>query len=518
MSRRDTGVGRVPAAPPSREPDTVSLARCALFVRRHLWPLLAMVTAGATIGLVAAILAPKTYTASVTVLAPGVALHAGQPPGPDRQTAKRPRDATVDTDAQLVRGREVLSRLAAIPGFRTRPDRLKSRIKVTAAPHSRVLTISVSARSPRQAQQGAEIAAEAYLNLRHEILGGIQQRNREALERREKLLEEQLKGLPDEDASLSRLTVRTRRQAVEKQIGQVRKELSAIDGQTVQSGEVLRGAALPHRPEDRRRDVALSSGAALGLLLGLLGALWQDRRPRPIRTADALRAHAPVPVLGTAVDRQAREDICRRLRNMVFDEEARAVLVTGLPGAAAVPVARELSILCAAGGVSTTLLRLGDDESDDPASTRVAGAAPSGAANGHPAGGRGGDRPDRTRPDPSSTSSAARPDRTRPDGYGLEEAIYIDRAVRHSGDRDLRTALERARKVTSLVVVTGPELGGPDALTLATFCDLTVLTVERGSAVNLEVARGVAALEEVGVTVRGAVVTEPPAAASRKSR
>ncbi|MFI0351475.1 hypothetical protein [Actinomadura sp. 9N407] len=509
MSRR---AGRPRDDRPLRSRDSVPLSHYAGVVRRHRRPLVAMIAIGGLLGLALALLTPKAYLASVTVLAPAVPLHAVEAVKAEEgeEKPKPPEDATVDTEAQLVHTEEVLARLGTLPGFNgLSRSELNSRIVVTVAPHTRVITIGVRAYEPRQAREGAEITAEAYLNLRHEILGGVQQRDRESLQRREKLLEKQLETLPGEAASLSDTVARTRRQAIAKQIEQVRKDLSAIDGKAVTPGEIVRRAALPKRPEDRRRDVSLTTGAGVGLLLGLLFAVWRERRPHRIRTAAGIQVHTRVPVIGTAgPDAAARDDTCRRLRNMIFDERAGSVLVTGAPASAAEPIARQLARLCASGGVTTTFLRIQDEDAPREEWVPINGA---GGDTVHVSGGPGTNAGSQTNTDagdadPDAPARSGRTDRTRPDGL---EGICIERTMRLSdGDRGLRGGLDRALRRADMAIITGPALGSVETLTLATLCDLTVVVVEQGSAIDLDVARGIDQLADAAVPARGLILTE----------
>lgn len=447
--------------------DTIPLTRYAAFVRRHLVLLCMLPVLFGTGGLSLAILAPKSYVSKVNVLAPGIPLHVGELPGPDDKEARAPKPSTVDTEAQLVRSDQVIDRLRTAPGFRKiPPQQLRDRIGITVPPNTRVLEIAVAARTPRQAQTGAAIVADAYLNLRHQILAGVRQRNREALIRRRELLREQLKTFPAENASASQLTTRTRRQAVEKQLKEVRKQLSVIDDSDLRSGEIIRDATNPRRPEDRRRDIALSTGTGIGLLLALGTALLLDRRPRRVRKEDGIVLRTDVPVVGIVSPSEAdRDGTCRRLRNLVFDEDARCVLLTGIPAEASMPVARELARLCATGGAMTKLLALQQGVTDGDAPT-------------------------------------LRDFR--------ESENYTRRSIQHAGgDRLLWKAVTQARAEADIVIVTGPDLGSVDVLTLATFCDMTIVVAEQETTIDVEVARGISELAEVAAPARALVLAEP---------
>ncbi|QFG24733.1 hypothetical protein [Actinomadura sp. WMMB 499] len=459
---------RGPREPLVRDPDAVPLTRYARFARRHLAVFCVLpVLLGGT-GLLIAVLAPNSYVSTVNVLAPRIPLHIGQlqGPGDEAEDVRDPRPSTVDTEAQLVRSDEVLERLATVPGFELPIETLRDRISITVPPNTRVLEIGVEAATPELARDGAAIVGESYLNLRHQILGGVRQRNRESLGRREAVLEEQLEAFPDENASQSQLTTRTRRQAVQKQLKEVRGELAALDGQDLDSGEIIRYANVPQRTENRRRDVALSTGASAGLTLALAIALLRDRRPRRVRDEEGVVLRTDIPVFGsTSPEAADRDGTCRRLRNLVFDEDARCVLLAGAPAGSALPVARELARLCANGGASTMLLVLRQDGTDGDVRT-----------------------------------SRAFP----------ETANCTRRTVRITdGDRSLREAVSRALAEAEIVIVTGPELDSVDTLTLATFADLSVVVAERETTIDVEVAHGISALAESAVPARGLILAEP---------
>ncbi|MFI6518298.1 hypothetical protein ACIBF1_22265 [Spirillospora sp. NPDC050679] len=460
--RRPLGPSAVEAEPPLA-PDSVPIARYYGTVRRHFPALLVALILGALFGVVQSATADRTYTATISVLAPPVTLHPGFAAGSkDPTQARRPRDTTMDTEAQLVWSDEVLRRLATFPGFRADRAELKDRITITVPSNTQVLTIGVRAGSPKAAQSGAEIVAETYLNLRQQIMGGVQQRNREALQQTVTLLEKQLKALPGDASQLTRLTARTRRQAIMKQIGAVEKQLSGLEAKAVQPGEVLRGARHPATADDPGRDVKLANGLALGLLGWLLYALLRDRRPRRIRRPADVRLHSRLPIMVEAAAGDAgHREVCRRLRNLVFDAEASTVLVAGVPAAAGAGIAHQLATLCNEGGSATTLLRLHEH-------------------------GR-------------STQETAPP-----------RTDFPVRLVRtDDGDRSLSHAIAKAGRESAIVVISAPELDSADTVSAAAASDLTLVVVERGRALDREVARGVLALDKSATPARGIVLTAP---------
>jgi capsular polysaccharide biosynthesis protein len=460
MKKRTLGPSSVQAEPPLA-PDSIPVTRYAGALRRHLAALLIAVLAGGALGVAKIVLTPATYTAHISVLAPPVSLHPGYTPGRPLDPKKRePRDTTMDTEAQLVWSDEVLRRLASFPGFDAPRAELRDRIDLSVPNSTHVLTIGVRAGTPAQARSGAQAVAEGYLDLRQQILGGVQQRNREALEKYLTLLHKQLRTLPGDDEELARRNARTRRQEIMKQIEEVQKQISVLNRKVVQAGEVLRGAALPTGRDDAGRDVALAGGLGVGLLGWVGFTLLIDRRPRRIRRPADVRLHAQLPIMveSSALGGGHRE-ICRRLRNLVFDAEATTVLVTGVPAAAGTAVAYELAELCTEGGSATTVLRIrADGEQRDPAE--------------------------------------APPPRT-----------FAVRLVRSDDDRQLTRAVDKAGRESRIVVITTPDINAADTISAAAASDLTLVVVERGHALDREVASGVLALDQSANPARGIVLT-----------
>lgn len=474
MSKRTLGPSSVQAEPPLA-PDSIPVTRYPGAIRRHLAALVVALLAGCALGAGKVVLTPATYTATISVLAPPVSLHPGFKIGSATDKNERePRDTTMDTEAQLVWSDEVLSRLGTFAGFRASREELRERIGLSVPSNTHVLTIAVRAGSPATAQSGAQVVAEAYLDLRQQILGGIQQRNREALEENITLLNKQLKALPGDEDELTRLTARTRRQEIMKRIGEVEKQVSALDSKVVQPGEVLRAAERPTRRDDPGRDVAMAGGVGVGLLGWVAFTLLIDRRPRRIRRPADVRLHDRLPIMvESATLGGGHREVCRRLRNLVFDSEAATVLVAGVPGAAGTRLAHELAELCTEGGSATTVLRV--------------------RAEGEPDDG----------PDPAGDAARAR-------AFGV-------RLVRGDDDRLLTRAVAKAGRESRIVIITTPDINGADTISAAAAADLTLVVVERGRALDREVARGVLALDQAATPARVIVLTAPsPAGAARR--
>lgn len=452
--------------------DAVPLRRYGAFVRRQ-WPvLLAAMVLGGVLGGARFVTGQHTYTSSVTVLVPAVATETGLPPledGPYAPSEAKPPLDTMDTEAQLVRSGEVLASLRKVPGFHTSAASLAERVTVTAAPNSRILTIHVRANRPSRARAGARAVARAFVKLRTRLIGDYQTRNRQAINRRIAILNAEVDAL---EPSQARVNALTRGEALQRQIMDATKQLSYLD----QFAQVLRSPERPDRRDARGADVDGTTGVGLGLLGGMLVGLYRDRRPRRLRYARDVRRRISLPVLAE-VRGKGVADAGRRLRNLAFAEDARTVLVSGLPGESADAVAVSLASAFANGGAPTTLLRVAAEASPGPRSR--------------------GDRKGRGR-------------RRRDEQRGAEEPVgefRVEGTGGEAGDRELVAAVERAHEGSGVVVISGPELTRAEAVTLATLADLTMVTVGLKRVTDRPLAEALTHLDKAGAAPCGVVIT-----------
>jgi capsular polysaccharide biosynthesis protein len=444
-------------------PDEVRLGRYGGFVRRQ-WPVLLLtVLLGGGLGALRSATTQHSYTSTVAVLAPPVAVETGLPPtdaGPFQPVDPAPLLDTVDTEAQLATSGLVLEQLKHVPGFNVPGDRLAQRVTVTASPYSRVLIIGVRANRPGNARQGARVVGRTFVKVRARVIGQYQTRNRQAINRRVAVLQAELKALPPDPSALARITVRTRRQALQRQILDVQKQLAFADD----FAQIVRSADKPTHPDDPGSDINRTSGMGIGLLAGLAVGLVRDRRPRRLRYARDVRRRIPVPVL-TDTGRGDLADSGRRLRNLAFAEDARTVLVTGMPGGTADAVAVSVAAAFAHGGAPTTLLRVADEQ------------LPVYPAEEQP---------------------------ERDDGLGSFRVVAL--AI-NDGDRGLAGAVEHAHRGAGVVVISGPPLDTAEAVTLAALSDITLVTIALKSVTDRPLIAAIAHLVTAGAPPRGIVIT-----------
>jgi hypothetical protein len=469
------------SGPSGVTPDAVPIGRYGGFLRRNRTVVAVALLLGLSVGGLRVVFTERTYTSTVAIFAPPVPLHSGATLTaiiPAEGDPRKPRESTMDTEAQLALSDKALDRLAQVPGYRIPRERLKRRISITVPTYTRVLSIRVRAHTAKEARNGARTLARSYLALRKEIVAGIQLRNRDALQRNLSLLRAQLRVIDGKPTDIARLTPRGRRQAITKRIGVVQAQLAQTEDKAAQSGEVVQSAGIPLGPDGRRADVVLSSWLGIGLLGGLLLGLVQDRRPRRIRSAADVRRAVNVPVLAEAHDDvEALREACRRLRNVIHEEQAATVLVTGLTGAGADRIASTLTTVCAQGGMTTVLLSV-DTGSEGTPDLRDGDAGAEGQDAPH-------DR------------------RTGADG---DTGV---RTIPTGGDKHLTAAVRKARREADLVIVTGPALHTPETATFTAVCDLTFVTVELGAVSADDLITGATYLAYAASPPRGLVLTGP---------
>jgi hypothetical protein len=232
-----------------------------------------------------------------------------------------------------------------------------------------------------------------------------------------------------------------------------------------QFAQVIRSPAKPTHPDDPESDVNRTSGMGVGLLAGLVVGLVRDRRPRRLRYARDVRRRIPVPIL-TDTGREDLADSGRRLRNLAFADDARTVLVTGMPGDTADAVAVSVAAAFAHGGAPTTLLRMAHEQL--PAYVPV-------------------EPPD-----------------------GLDDDLGSFRVVAlaaNDGDRGLAAAVESSHHGGGVVVISGPTLDTAEAVTLAALSDITLVTIALRQITDRPLLAAISHLVSGGAPPRGIVIT-----------
>ncbi|WP_341925808.1 hypothetical protein [Nocardioides psychrotolerans] len=257
-------VAREQAAGAGREPGGGRWARVrALGVRNLLVLVLTPAAVGGLVGAgVAGATAEPTFRARVSILiTPSpVYLDTGAPEVDDEETDEDPpREITVDTEAALLESERALGRAADASGIDS--VELRDSIAVTAEPNSQILVLTVDAGDAERADAGAQAVADSYLQEREAFL----------IQRRDRLVEQ----LRDELASLDPAV---RSLAGDREL--VTAQIDFLETSTATIGRVV-------RHEDatavrRQSEVPIASGAALGLLLGVVAVRRLSAHRRPL--------------------------------------------------------------------------------------------------------------------------------------------------------------------------------------------------------------------------------------------
>lgn len=251
-------------------PASAATVQGALRRLRRGWPvLLVPALVGAAVGAGVAARAPVQQATRVyVVLAPLPVTLEPDESGVSGDGSAGQSTVTIDTEAALVVSRESLSRVTRTSAA-SDLDELRERIRVTAVPSTRVLTIEVRDEDGRRTRDEAALVADSYLVTREGFLS----------DRRDQALSRLRKELVDLDASGA---VATPQDVTRQRLEQAQADIVLTP---TTAGEVIRTRGpVPLR---RQLEVPVVSGTALGLATGavLLAAFpgWQPVRRRERR-------------------------------------------------------------------------------------------------------------------------------------------------------------------------------------------------------------------------------------------
>jgi hypothetical protein len=234
------------------------------FLRRHRVLIGALMVLGVLVGFLWTLQQSSTYSATASVSLAPVPVYVLT--SPDELV---PPEVSVDTDAQLLRSGPVLDAIADTLG--TDRARADEHLTVTAAANTHVLHVTISADSPAQAAAGANAAVAALSDVRRETLGAL---SPDQLRYLRMLLGDHDIGPEDEDAGDLLVPMENEQFA---RIVSVRATLDELDEARAAPAEVVRPAVAPPRADYTNTEVALTSGAMLGLLAGCSVGAARDR-------------------------------------------------------------------------------------------------------------------------------------------------------------------------------------------------------------------------------------------------
>jgi capsular exopolysaccharide synthesis family protein len=280
-------------------PESADAANFREYLRllRRRWLLIALVTALILSAAVAStFLAEPTYQSRATVL---VRAATGDPLAPGGGQ----RGVNLDTERQLVLSTVVAQEAAKTMRFSGPPTDLIDQVSVTVPSDTQVLIISYSAPEPQLAQRGAQAFAEAYLSYREERALQAVTSAGSTLQRRIRLLQEQLNTAnatiadPGADADDKRQAAASRDFLV-GQLGVLRAQSATLSVVDIATGEVIAPARVPERPASPNLVLNTLAGLFLGLIVAVALAFVRDRSMEAIGGREGLEQLLNRPVLG----------------------------------------------------------------------------------------------------------------------------------------------------------------------------------------------------------------------------
>ncbi|HVQ86812.1 MAG TPA: Wzz/FepE/Etk N-terminal domain-containing protein [Actinomycetes bacterium] len=476
---------------------TASLGEFADAMRRRWW----MLMLGAVIGLAFAsvylLIAPKTFISTATVYVNSVGATADT----TIDNARLNSDINLDTEAQLVKS-QVVSSIA-----KTRLEtpeivgQLVQHVTVTVPPNTNVLRISFSSSTAEQARLGAAAYASAYLQNRRTTTDDVNNAQTRALEQQVALKQAELRQAKQSPGNQDQQDI------ILGEITAINARLSSLVGTTVNPGYVMNEPLAARQPSSPNQMLVLFSGFALGILIGLLGVAWLERRDGRVYDWRILERRLRLPVLTNVPG--SRDEIpallpahspggqaYTELRNVLLSGVTSSggiiVIAEPEPGSGADAVAVNLAASFARADYTTTLL-VADVTSSAPA---LAGL-PHGPGLAEALKGK------------ASLAEVSR-SVTGVDGLSvIAPGLKLDEEIDDLEGAGIGAALRTLRERSRIVIVRAPAtVAGADAQLLARLSDVAVPVVEIGRTHRDLVTVAVRQWSIVGITVPG-VVTVP---------
>ena len=279
------------------ESDDVATFQGYLRLLRRRWLLITLVTAlilGAAV--VSTFLVKPTYRSQAAVLVRAVTADPLTPGGGSR-------GVNLDTERQLVLSTVVAQRAAKTMGFAGSPTNLAEHVSVTVPADTQVLIVNYSAPEPTLAQRGAQAFADAYLSYREERAMQAVTSAGSTLQRRIRLLQDQLNEAnatiadPGANAQRKRQATATRDFLV-GELGVLRVQSATLSIVDISAGEIIAPARVPRRPASPNLVLNTLAGLFLGLIVAVALAIVRDRSVEALGGRDGLEQLLDRPVLG----------------------------------------------------------------------------------------------------------------------------------------------------------------------------------------------------------------------------
>jgi hypothetical protein len=240
------------------------------FVRRHLATIGACMVLGLLVGVVWSWGQSPTYSATASVTPAPVPKYVVP-----STVGLVPPEVSIDTDAQLLHSPHVLRAVADV--LDVDADTASRHVSVTASPNSRVLHVTVSARSASAAAAAANAAAAALADVRRAVLGSLRL---DQLRQLRLLISYEEQEFAQDGAHGVAVPAYDRGYA---KVQELRTNLQELEQARQQPVEQLRSAVPPRHADYANTEVPLVSGGMVGLLFGCLLGAGRERAARPAR-------------------------------------------------------------------------------------------------------------------------------------------------------------------------------------------------------------------------------------------
>jgi capsular polysaccharide biosynthesis protein len=468
-------------APPS-EQSVVTIGQFLAILRRRFRVVLVATTIGALCG--AALLhgSPKTYEATAVVLVTPTS------PSQDLSSVSNVTESRIVTSTSVVRG--AAQRL----NYEGTTTSLARHVSVASPLNSQLLNITFAASDAPRAAEGANAFANAYLAYRRRIAQRDLALQADIVESRAARLQRTLQTLQASGSDSERASIRN-------QIQQLQRRLNAYETSIVTPGHVVGPAVVPGSPTSPKGTLYLIGGVLMGVFVGAGLAVMRDRKDDRIQDFTTLELSLGVPVVAEstafeqdgspvlpaalAAQRGADADAYRSLAAALISSPSRTRVVllcgAGVENFTAAPL--NLACTFALQGLRTVLA--GPHHALEPAFDvpRLAAAFDDGL-------------------DGQLTSTKLPSLRLLP----LGDEVVLGATLRANEDR-----LSEIVEAADMVVIDGVNVELSSTSTrLAILTEEAVLVASAGRTTQTDVDRTVRQLAQVGATVVGAILLDPP--------
>ncbi|QNE22025.1 hypothetical protein F1D05_34040 [Kribbella qitaiheensis] len=385
---------------------------------------------------------------------------------------------------------------------------LVEQLAVTNPPNSQVLEVAYSDITPVTARNGANAFANAYLVARERRaaqwvqakinnLTNARTANQSVLTRNVTALGKTAAGSP------ARALAQQRVDAATAEASKLESQISDLRLFQGDPGQVLSPATVPGSAAGLPGWILPAAGAGLGLLLGLVFAVWRSLNDRKLRTADDVKALG-YPVLSTVITTSVARpaallsdvnaelpDGSRLLRSVlgVTSPDGGAVLL--VPASAVESHTTTPLVLAAAlarADQSVTLVDTDGELTEATQTTKLKGLA-------------------------EVLSDGAQPYEVAKEYQpGLR---FVPAGVQHTGSVDklaspqMRGFLDMLIPGCRWLLVAGPLASAPETLTLADLCTDVVILVSLGHTTTTELQHAADAVTRGGAKLAGIVLDAP---------